>query len=121
MNIQIRPNNFDLTEPFKQYIEEKFSVLEKYHENITSFQVSLSRNQKHQKGEVYTVEAILSLPHQSTIFVKENHSDAHAAVDLVQEKLTRQLTKAKDKKQSRWRNRARSLKKSLRFWRRDRE
>lgn len=115
MDIQIYKNNFDLTDPFKQYLEDKFKGLEKYANDITSFKVELNRNQKHRKGDVFTIEAHIQLPYQKTITVKETHIDARAAVDIAEEKLARQLLKVKDKHISNLKRRPRFLK-SLRFW-----
>jgi ribosome-associated translation inhibitor RaiA len=84
-------------------------------ESITDFQVKLIRDQHHQKGEIYTVEAKVSLANSVPIFVKETDSDARAAVDNVQEKLARLLVKSKGKKFAKLRK---SIKKfrSLKFW-----
>ncbi|MFA5126494.1 MAG: ribosome-associated translation inhibitor RaiA [Patescibacteria group bacterium] len=120
MNIQIYKNNFDLTDPFKQYLEEKFSALSKYHENILSFKVELNRDQKHNKGDVFTIEAHLQLPHHKSLIVREKHIDARAAVDIAQEKLARQLLKIKDKQNSRIKKTSRLLR-SMRFWNKNQE
>ncbi len=120
MEIQIYKNNFDLTDPFKQYIEEKFGALTKYHENIISFKVELSRDQKHNKGDVFTIEARLQLPQHKNIMIKENHIDARAAVDIAQEKLARQLLKIKDKQVSKTKRTSKLLR-SIRFWGKDQE
>lgn len=115
MNIQIYKNNFDLTDPFKQYLEEKFGVLDKYHENILAFKVELNRNKKHNKGDVFTIEAHLQLPQHKNITVRETHVDARAAVDIVQEKLVRQLLKIKEKHGSEIKRKSKFLR-SIRFW-----
>ncbi|MBT6691542.1 ribosome-associated translation inhibitor RaiA [Candidatus Parcubacteria bacterium] len=120
MDIQIYNRNFDLTDSFREYLEDKFNSLDKYQEKIMSFNVNLSRNQKHNKGEIFTVEARVTLPQKQTIAIKETHSDPRAAVDAVQDKLSRQLVKYKDKNLSRWRKSARKIK-SLKFWRRNQE
>jgi len=115
MKIQIYNQNFDLSDPFRQYLQEKFDGLEKYQANIIDFQVKLIRDQHHQKGEVYTIEAKMSLPNTDPIFVKEEASDARMAVDLAQEKLARLLVKNKNMKISRLRKSIRKFK-SLKFW-----
>ena len=43
MKIQIYNQNFDLTEPFRQYLQDRFDVLDKYQANILDFQVKLIR------------------------------------------------------------------------------
>jgi len=115
MKIQIYNQNFDLTDPFKEYLQTKFDSLDKYQTDILDFQVKLIRDQHHQKGEVYTVEAKLSIPNTETIFVKEEDSDARAAVDKVQEKLARILVKNKNKKIGKLRKNIKKFK-SLKFW-----
>ncbi|MBU1203141.1 ribosome-associated translation inhibitor RaiA [Patescibacteria group bacterium] len=115
MKIQIHNQNFDLTQAFQQYLEEKISALEKYQENIISFQVYLGRDTHHKKGEVYSVEVIASMPGQKNIIVKETDSDARRAVDIVQDKMARQIVKSKEKKVSRLRKTTRYFK-SLKFW-----
>ncbi len=118
MKIQINNQNFDLTESFQTYLEEKFSALDKYQEDIISFQVYLGRDQKHKKGDVFAVEAMLALPDKKSIVIKEVSNDPRKAVDMVQDKLSRQLVKYKDKKISRLRKSKRKFK-SLKFWRRN--
>jgi len=120
MDIQIYNQNFDLTESFQEYMEDKFNSLDKYQEKIIAFNVNLSRDQKHNKGEVYTIEVRLTLPQKQNIMIKESGVDARAVVDIVQDKLSRQLVKYKDKNISRWRKNARKIK-SLKFWRRNQE
>lgn len=118
MKLQIHNQNFDLTDPFKEYLDDKFSTLEKYQEDIISFQVYLSRHTHHKKGEVYTIEAIASMPGQKNIVVKETDSDARRAVDILQDKIARQIVKTKEKKVSRLRKTTRYFK-SLKFWNRN--
>jgi ribosomal subunit interface protein len=115
MKIQIYNQNFDLTDSFKIYLEDKFNSLEKYQADIIDFQVKLIRDQHHNKGEVYTVETKMFLPNKKSIFVKEIDSDARAAVDKAQEKLARLLVKNKDKRFGKLRKNIKSFK-SLKFW-----
>ncbi len=104
-----------MSEPFRQYLQEKFNSLDKYQTNILDFQVKLIRDQHHQKGDVYIIEVKLSLPNTESIFIKEEASDARAAVDQAQEKLARLLVKNKNRKLGKLR---RNIKKfqSLKFW-----
>ena len=115
MNIQISNHNFDLTDSFRQYIYDKFSYLDKFGESITSFTVILTRDQHHNKGDVYTVEANITMPAKNTISIRETHQDPRAAVDIVQDKVARQLVKFKDKFVSK-QKKANKYFKSLKFW-----
>ena len=115
MYIKIHNKNFDLSSPFKKYLLDKFKTIEKYQANILSFQVDLSRDQHHNKGEVYTVDLTITLPDKQTIRLSETNADARAAVDILQDKLSRQLVKTKNKRLSKIRRGGAKLK-SLKFW-----
>lgn len=115
MDIQIYKNNFDLTESLEQYLREKFSALDRFQTDITDFKVDLSRDQHHNKGDVFTVEVRINLPQQRNIMAKEINEDARAAIDLVQDSLARQLKKMKEKDISLMRKGGR-LFKSIKFW-----
>lgn len=115
MKIQIYNQNFDLTEPFQQYLQARFDILDKYQADILNCQVKLIRDQRHNKGEVYTIEAILSLANKKTLIVKETQADARAAVDIIQDKLGQQIVKQKGKQANRFRKNIKYLR-SLKFW-----
>jgi len=117
MEIKIYNKNFDLSDSFREYMMEKFGALEKYQENVLHFNVELTRDQHHKKGEVYTVDVIVTMPQKRSIRVKEKHSDARAAVDMAQDNIARQMVKVKEKRFSKFRKHARYLK-SLKFWKR---
>lgn len=120
MEIKIYNKNYELTEHFREYLLDKFNSLDKYQEEIISFTVNISRDQRHQKGDVYEIEALLSMPSKQTIVASEEADDPYAAVDGVQDKLARQLVKFKDKFDSKKRNK-RKLFKSLKFWDRNQD
>lgn len=120
MKIQIYNKNFDLSDHFQKYLEDKFSTLDKYQEDILSFQVNLSRDQHHNKGEVYNIDVKIDLPKKKTILASESDTDPMSAVDSALDKLTRQLLKYKDKKTDRFRKKIKYFK-SLKFWKKKEE
>lgn len=115
MEIKIHNKNYELTEHFRQYLLDKFDSLDKYGDDILSFNVNIARDQKHQKGEVYKIEAIVTMPAKQSIIIKETAEDPYMAVDTVQDKMARQLVKQKEKFTSKKRSK-RELLKSLKFW-----
>ena len=115
MNIKIYNKNFDLTDSFEVYLQDKFSSLDRYQKDISSFEVNLSRDQHHKKGEVFQVEVKIALPNKKQLVLSEMHADPRAAIDILQDKLSRQLLKLKDKNISRWKRAPNSIK-SLKFW-----
>lgn len=115
MKIQIHHQNFELTEPFQKYLNQKFSTLNKYQANILNFQVNINRDAKHQSGDIFSLEVLVTMPNKVTLVARENHQDARAAVDLIQENIARQLVKYKDKRVSKLRKNTKYFK-SLKFW-----
>lgn len=115
MKIQIYNQNFDLTDSFKQYLQDRFDALDKYQTDILDCQIKLIRDQKHHKGEVYIIEAKLTITNSQPIFVKEEAADARAAVDNIQEKLARLIVKHKDQRIGKLRKSIKRFK-SLKFW-----
>ena len=51
-------------------------------------------------GEKVEIRIRLALPHQSPLTATANHQDAHAAIDLVADKLDRQLRDLTDKQRA---------------------
>ena len=94
--------------------------MDKYQENILNFQVNINRDAKHQKGEIFSLEAIVTMPNKATLVAKVNHQDARAAVDMAQDNISRQLVKYKDKKISKLRKSTKYFK-SLKFWRKNQD
>lgn len=93
MKLNIRGNKMDITPSIKSYIEEKIGRLDKYLENpdeITATVVTRVR------GKDQIVE--VTVPIKKIILRgEESHSDLYAAIDLVSDKLERQIRKNKTK------------------------
>ena len=115
MNIKIYNKNFDLTEAFKNYVQEKFDSLDKYQENITSFSLDIKRDPHHRKGEIFEAEVHLVLPNKQEIRIADMHQDARAVIDIIQDKLARAIVKQKSKTNSKFRKNIKFLQ-SLKFW-----
>ena len=93
MKLNIRGNKMDITPSIKSYIEEKIGRLDKYLENpdeITATVVTRVR------GKDQIVE--VTIPIKKIILRgEESHTDLYAAIDLVSDKLERQIRKNKTK------------------------
>lgn len=104
MKIHITADNIELTEPFKQYIEDKLHSLDKLltHFESDSVQINIitARTTNHHiHGEVYSAEINMFIP-GDTLKAKATSSDARVAVDDAKDKLRRELIKLKDKRAS---------------------
>lgn len=95
MKFNIRGNKLEVTKPIKEYVEEKIGRLDKYFENpenITAHVVVRVR------GIDQIVE--VTIPVKKLILrAEDRNKDLYAAIDLVVEKLERQIRKNKTKMQ----------------------
>jgi len=93
MNFNIRGENIEVTDAIREYVEKKISKLERYfNSEITSdVHVNISVYNEEQRIEV-------TIPMTNLLLrAEEQHTDLYAAVDLVVDKLERQIRKHKTK------------------------
>lgn len=99
MRYEIRGENVEVTQAIRNYVEEKVEKIEKYfHQEIqATAHVKLKVNKKNQKVEITIPMSKL------TLRAEERANDIYAAVDLVVDKLERQIRKHKTKVNRRFR------------------
>jgi len=91
MQINLSGHHVDLTPAIKSYINSKLDRLEKHHDRITSTNVILSVDKLRQKAEA-------SIHVSGKDFFADSESEnLYAAIDLLTDKLDRQLIKYKEK------------------------
>ena len=93
MNYNIRGENVEVTGAIKSYIEKKISKIERYFETppASDVNVNLSVYNEEQRIEV-------TIPMTNLLLRAEvEHTDLYAAIDLVVDKLERQIRKHKTK------------------------
>jgi ribosomal subunit interface protein len=99
MKIIISANNFEVTQNLENYINKKFSKLEKLADGFNKnsvLKIVISRETKSKEGNVLFIKANLDLL-SFIISNDEIGEDIYAMVDKIQEELNRQLKKKKDK------------------------
>lgn len=95
MKIKITGRNIELTEGLKAAVEEKLSKLDKYFNEDTQANVTLSVEKERQKIEV-------TIPVKGSIIRSEQVSnDMYVSIDLVEEVIERQMKKYRNKLVSR--------------------
>lgn len=93
MNYNIRGENLEITPALRDYVEKKVGKLEKYFDTTPTSDVNVKmavQNNKH------IIEVTIPMP-QLLLRAEETHIDMYAAIDLVVEKLERQIRKHKTK------------------------
>ena len=91
MNLVISGKNIDITEGLRSAVEEKIGKLERYFNESTEVNVTLSTEKNRQKIEV-------TIPMKGSIIrAEETSTDMYVSIDLVEEVIERQLRKYKNK------------------------
>jgi len=93
MNLQVTGHHVEVTPALREYVETKISPVVQHFDHITKANVILSIEKHQQKAE-----ATLHVPGKE-IFVENAHEDLYAAIDLMFDKLDRQVQKHKQKLQ----------------------
>jgi putative sigma-54 modulation protein len=93
MNFNIRGQNIEVTESLKDYVEKKLSKLERYFETPPTSEVHVTLSVI--KG-LQTVEVTIPLT-GVMLRAEEKNNDMYASIDLVIDKLERQIRKHKTK------------------------
>jgi putative sigma-54 modulation protein len=91
MQISITGHHIDVTQALKDYIDNKFSRLERHFDNMTNIHVILTVEKERQKAE-----ATIHIS-RGNIYAETENDDMYAAIDRLVDKLDRQLKKHKEK------------------------
>ena len=94
MQIHISPRNVPLTAVIHGYVAEKIGHLEHLNDRMIGSHVVLWHDTSRHKKQEYVVKVHLCLPGPD-IHAESNASDLFSAIDLVTDKLARQLRKHK--------------------------
>ena len=91
MQVNISGHQLDVTDAMREYVGEKLGKLERHFDKITNVQVIMQVEKLKQQ-----IEATLHVAGREVVANAE-HEDMYAAIDLLTDKLDRQLIKHKEK------------------------
>jgi putative sigma-54 modulation protein len=94
MKYNVRGENIEVTPALRDYAVKKISKLEKYFDTTPDANVNV--NLKVYNDKQGKVEVTIPIPHL-VLRAEETHDDMYAAIDLVVDKLERQIRKHKTK------------------------
>lgn len=100
MNIKIRGDQMLVTESLREYVERKISKLERYFEAPLNSDVQVTLNVIR---DLHTVEVTIPLTGM-ILRAEERSEDMYASIDMVLDKLERQIRKYKTKANRRFRH-----------------
>jgi len=92
VQVIVSARRMEVGEAGKARITEKLSKLTRYYDRIESVEAVLDR-----QGELPMVEVLVHAEHGIKFVAREAGADLFAALDLVLDKLSRQLTKHKER------------------------
>jgi len=96
MRLAVNGRNIEITPAIKEYVEEKIGKIVNHYDQIMDINVTLSVNKNPSVAENHVVEVQCKLNH-ARIHVTEQAESMYASIDLVADKLNRQVIKHKDK------------------------
>ncbi|MDE1460625.1 ribosome hibernation-promoting factor, HPF/YfiA family [Spartinivicinus poritis] len=91
MQVNISGHHVEVTDALRQYVIKKLDRIENHYDSITNVQITLSVEKLRQKAE-----ANLHV-RGADIAATAESEDMYAAIDLLSDKLGRQLSKHKEK------------------------
>lgn len=94
LKFNIRGENVEVTESIRDYVIKRISKLEKFFED--NVEASAHVNLKVYPNKTFKVEVTIPLPYL-TLRAEETSSDMYGSIDLVTDKLERQIRKYKTK------------------------
>ena len=100
MELNIRGDKIAVTKDIKDYITEKMEKLDKYFEDVKNIKASVIIRVKNNE-QIIEVTVPTS---KFTLRAEEKHADLYAAIDLVVDKLERQIRKNKTKLTNKYKN-----------------
>ncbi len=91
MQINLTGHHVDITDSLREYVDSKFTKLERHFDHINNVHVILNVEKLSQKAEA-TVHLT-----GGEVFATSEHNDMYAAIDSLIDKLDRQVIKHKEK------------------------
>lgn len=92
VQIHVTARHVEVTDDVREYIDQKIEKLPRFYDRIHEIEVVLDA-----ESEQFSVEMIVRTDRRHTIVVRETGPDTFALVDVLIDKLERQLTKHKEK------------------------
>lgn len=110
MIYNVRGENIEVTPALRDYVEKKIGKLERYFENTENVHVHV--NLKVYNDKQGKIEVTIPMP-QLLLRAEERHDGMYAAIDLVADKLERQIRKHKTRVNRKLRDRDKGAKQVL--------
>ena len=91
MNLTVTGHHVDVTSSMRNYVDDKMERLQRHSENLFGIHVTLTVEKLRQKAEA-TIDVA-----GTRLYAEETREDMYSAIDLLADKLDRQLIRHKGK------------------------
>jgi ribosomal subunit interface protein len=95
MNYNIRGENIEVTPAIREYVEKKVAKLKRYFDETPEANVNV--NLRFNQDKTSKVEVTIPMLNNLVLRAEETNADMYAAIDLIVDKLERQIRKHKTK------------------------
>jgi len=92
VQISVTGRHVDITEPMKEYAQEKAAKLTRYYDRIERIEVIVDQESNRQN-----VEMVVRADHKNTFVAQVESKDFYEALDRVIDKIERQLIRHKER------------------------
>lgn len=99
MRITVKGRNIEITDAIRSYAEEKIGKALSCYDQIQSIEVVLNVTKNPSVAQGHSAEVLCKIP-SGSIQAEESAESMYASIDLVADKLLRQVKKFKDKQMS---------------------
>jgi putative sigma-54 modulation protein len=97
MEVQIKTHNLRMTDDLRQYVEKRVNKLDRVNERITEAKFELREQPTHSPDQRFVAQFTIAT-RKAILRAEEKSSDANAAIDLVTDKMARQIKRFHDRK-----------------------
>jgi putative sigma-54 modulation protein len=97
MDLQIKAHNIRMSDELTGYIEKRVSKLDRVNERIIEAKFELKQEKSHNPAQRFIAQFTIQTP-RAVLRAEEKNTDPHAAVDIVTDKMARQIKRFHDRK-----------------------
>ena len=97
MHIHVNGKNIEITEAIKAYVKEKLGKVVNHYDQIQGIKVILSVIKKRGATGKHVAEVKCTVSSGTVVNVEESAESMYASIDLIADKLDRQVKKVKSK------------------------
>ncbi len=113
MKLVIHGKNIEITEAIREYVHQKIEKAANHYQNLTTeidVHLSVARNPRITTKQTAEVTLFVN---GSVIRAEESSENLYASIDLVADKIARQLRKYKEKRQTKGPNRSKAIRQDV--------